>query len=182
MLPQEAQQNIMAYYDDQGLFYDEFQTLEDAYDAFCAWDKFYAFYLSQEILPTASSDDVMYILTDFMSDRGMEGSNELRLCAVFDKETGENIPIEDIFACEPQEIITKLIEICGPGKDAPMDEMKQAFKPEYVVFYPENVEIIFPEEALPEYGLNFGMGIDFENEDLLDLIQPWAVPNEEEKG
>ena len=34
---------------------------------------------------------------------------------------------------------------------------------------------------LAEYGIEHGMGIDFENEDLLDLIQPWAVPNEEVK-
>ena len=181
VLPLEARKKIKAYYDAQGLFYDEFQTLEEAYDAFCTWDKFYAFYLSQEITPIASSDDVIYILTDFTSDRGMEGSTELRICTVFDKKTGDNIPITDIFACESQEIITKLIEISGPDEDTPVDEMKRNFRPEYMVVFPEYLEIIFPEEALPEYGIEHGMGIDFENEDLLDLIQPWAVPNEEVK-
>lgn len=178
-LTEEAREEITAYYDAQGLFYDEFQTLEDAYEAFCTWDKFYAFYLSQEMTPIASSDDVMYILTDFMWDRGMEGSDELRFCAAFDKKTGEEIPMTDIFTCKPEEIFTKMIEICDLGKDAPIDEMKAAFKPEYMVIFPENMEIIFPEEALPEYGLNFGMGIDLDNEALLELIHPWAVPNKE---
>ena len=178
-LPEEAQQNIMAYYEAQGLFYDEFQTLEDAYEAFCTWDKFYAFYLSQEIMLVASSDEVMYILTDFMLDRGMEGTDELRLCAAFDKKTGEEIPMTDIFTCKPEEIFTNLIEICDLGKDDPIEEMKAVFKPEYIVIFPENLEITFPEEVLPEYGMDFGMGIDLDNEALLELIHPWAVPNKE---
>ena len=178
-LPEVAQQNIIAYYDAMGLLYDEFQTLEDAYNAFCTWDKFYAFYLSQEMTPIASSDDVIYILTDFLSDRGMEGTNELRVCAAFDKKTGEEIPATQLFTCEPEEIFGNLIEISQPGKDDPIDEMKEAFGPEYLVFFPEHLEILFPEEALPAYGMSFGMGMDYTNEALLKILQPWAVPNKE---
>ena len=179
-LPEEVQQNVIAYYDAQGLFYDEFQTLQDAYDAYCTWDKFYAFYLSQEIIPTASSDDVIYFLTDFMSDRGLEGTEELRLGAAFDKKTGEFIPVTELFTCKPEAILPKLIEICDLDDAALIAEMEQAFRPEYVVFFPENLEITFPESALPAYGMSSGMGIDFtKNEDLLKLLQPWAVPNKE---
>ena len=178
-LPEVAQQNIVAYYDAKGLLYDEFQTLEDAYNALCTWDKFYAFYLSQETCPIASSDDVIYILTDFLSDRGMEGTNELRLCAAFNKKTGEEIPITDLFTCELEEILTKSMEICKLDKDDPIEEMKKAFRPEYLVFLPECMEITFPINDLPEYGMSFGMGIDYTDEALQGLIQPWAVPNKE---
>ena len=181
-LPEEAQQNVIAYYDAQGLFYDEFQTLQDAYDAYCTWDKFYAFYLSQEIIPTASSDDVIYFLTDFMSDRGYEGTEELRLGAAFDKKTGEFIPVTELFTCKPEEILPKLIEICDLDDAALIEEMEQSFIPEYVVFFPENLEITFPESALPAYGVSSALAIDFtKNEDLLKLLQPWAVPNKEVK-
>lgn len=180
-LNEEAQQNIIAYYDAQGLFYDELQTLEEAYDEYYYSDKFYAYYLSQEITPTASSDDVIYFLTYFMSDKVREGSEELRLGAAFDKKTGEVIPVTDLFACKPEEIITKLIEICDLKDKDPVAEMKEAFKPEYIVFFPECIEIIFPESAMPEYGLDFGMSIDYKNEALQELLQPWAIPNKEAK-
>ena len=61
-------------------------------------------------------------------------------------------------------------------------EMEQSFKPEYVVFFPDYLEVTFPESALPAYGVSSGMGIDFtKNEELQKLLQPWAVPNKEEK-
>ena len=178
-LPEEAQQNVIAYYDAQGLFYDEFQTLQDAYDAYCTWDKFYAFYLSQEIIPTASSDDVIYFLTDFMSDRGYEGTEELRLGAAFDKKTGEFIPVTELFTCKPEELLPKLIEISGLDDAALIEEMEQSFIPEYVVFLPDYLEITFPESALPAYGVSSAMAIDLMDEELLKLLQPWAVPNKE---
>lgn len=181
-LPEEAQQNIMAYYDAQGLLYDEFQTLEDAYDEYYMSDKFYAYYLSQEIVPAASSDDVIYFLTDFMSDRGREGTLELRLGAAFDKKTGEEIHITELFTCDSEEILEKLMEITDLKKYAPIEEMKQVFKVEYVVFFPEYLEITFPEDTLPEYGLSYTMSVDFKNEALLDLLQPRAVPNKEAKS
>ena len=178
-LNEKAQQNVIAYYDAQGLFYDEFQTLQDAYDAYCTWDKFYAFYLSQEIIPTASSDDVVYFLTDFMSDRGYEGTEELRLGAAFDKKTGEVISATELFVCKPEEIIPKLIEICDLDDAELIAEMKQAFRPEYVVFLPDYLEITVPESALPAYGVSSAMAIDLMDEELLKLLQPWAVPNKE---
>ena len=68
------------------------------------------------------------------------------------QKTGEEIPLTELFTCNREEILDKLMEIADLKKYAPIEEMKQAFKPEYVVFYPEYLEITFPEDTLPEFG------------------------------
>ena len=182
-LSQEAQKNIKTYYDEQGVLYDVFATLEDAYDAYCiSKDEFSTFMLSQEMVPTASNDEVIYFLTVVtMPYRGTNSHTELRIGAAFDKDTGEEIPLADLFMRESDELIERFIEICMVDDDALTAEMKSNFKLEYVVFFPDNLEITFPVEALPEYGVSHGMGFDY-NEEVRALLQPWAVPNGREQG
>lgn len=177
-LPQEAQQKIKAYYEAQGLLYDVFETLEDAYDAYCILkDDFSTYFLSQEIVPTASNDEIIYFLTVVTTpDNGANTHQELRLGAAFDKETGEVIPVLDLFACEPEDFIPRFSEICKVDDKALIGEMKANFKPEYVVFFPDNLEITFPADVLSEYGTSFGMGFEYSQE-VCALIQPWAVPD-----
>lgn len=177
-LPQEAQQNIKMYFDEQGIMYDVFATLENAYDAYYILkDKFSAYTLSQEIGPIASSDEVIYYLTIVTTpDFAAHGHAQLRLGVAFDKDTGEVIPTSDLFTCEADELIKQLLEICKVEDEALISEMIENFKLEYMVFFPDNLEITFPAEALPEYGISHGMGFDY-SEEVRALIQPWAVPN-----
>lgn len=176
-LPKEAQQKIKDYYDAQGILYDELQTLEDAYRAYSiAPDSFATYILGQDIAPTASSDEIICFLTCVtMPDGGPHLATELRLGAVFDKETGDVIPAEELFTCERDEIIANLAQLCKLDDPALQAEMEEAFKPEYVIIFPDNLEITFPQGALPEYGTSFGMGFDYSPE-VLELLQPWAVP------
>ena len=177
-LPQEAQQNIKMYFDEQGIMYDVFATLENAYDAYYILkDKFSAYTLSQEIGPIASSDEVVYYLTIVTTpDFAAHGHAQLRLGVAFDKDTGEVIPTSDLFTCEANELIRQLLEICKVEDKALTAEMIENFKVEYVTFSPDYLEITFPAEALPEYGISHGMGFDY-SEEVRALIQPWAVPN-----
>ena len=176
-LSQEAQQNIKAYYDEQGILYDVFETLEDAYDAYyIRKDNFSTYLLSQEMVPTASSDQVIYFLTVVtMPYRGTNTHTELRLGAAFDKATGEVIRPSDLFTCEPDEIIDRFVEISMVDDEVLTAEMKANFKLDYVIFFPDNLEITFPAEALPNHGLSHGMGVDY-TEEVRALIQPWAIP------
>ena len=177
-LSQEAQRNIKAYYDEQGILYDVFATLEDAYGAYYILkDNFSPYLLSQETVPTASSDRVVYFLTVVtMPYRGTNSHTELRLGTAFDKATGEEIRASDLFTCEPGEIIDRLIEISMVDDEALTAEMKANFKLEYVIFFPDNLEITFPAGALPKHGISHGMGFDY-TEEICALLQPWAVPN-----
>ena len=182
-LPEEAQQNIKMYFDEQGILYDVFTTLENAYDAYYILkDEFTTFMLSQEMFPTASNDEVIYFLTVVtMPYRGTNSHTELRIGAAFDKDTGEEIPLADLFMRESDELIERFIEICMVDDEALTAEMKSNFKLEYIVFFPDNLELTFPVEALPEYGVSHGMGFDY-NEEVRALLQPWAVPKGREQG
>lgn len=178
LLPQKAQQNILAYYNAQGILYDEFKVLEEAYTAYqILKDDFQTFTLGQEIVPTASNDEIIYFLTVVtMPDNGPHGDKELRLGAAFDKETGKKIPVLDLFTCEPEEIIPLFAEICKLDDEALISEMKANFRPEYVVFFPDNLEITFPAGVLEVYGTSFAMGFDYGEETYDALLQPWAIP------
>ena len=176
-LPQEAQQNIKKYFDEQGILYDVFATLENAYDAYCiSKDEFSTHMLSQEMVPTASNDEVIYFLTVVTAPDKSYGHAEQRLGAAFNKATGEVIPVSDLFTCEADELIGRFTKICQLQDEALIAEMIKNFKLEYVVFFPDNLEVTFPVEALPEYGISYGMGFDY-SEEVRALLQPWAVPN-----
>ena len=175
-LPEEAQQNIKMYFDEQGILYDVFTTLENAYDAYCiSKDEFSTYMLSQEIVPTASNDEVIYFLTVVTAPDKSYGHAELRLGAAFNKVTGKVIPASDLFTCKVDELIGRFSKICKLQDEALIAEMIENFKLEYIVFFPDNLEITFPVEALPEYGVSHGMGFDY-NEEVRALLQPWAVP------
>ena len=170
-LPEAAQKKIMAYYNAQGLLYDELQTLEDAYGAYLAVENFQTCTLGQEICPSAANEDVIYFLTIASLPK-----TELRLCAAFDKQSGEEIPMEDIFDCPEDEIIVRLAEIAGLSDGALIEEMKSAFKPEYVTVSQNYLEVNFPAGTLPSEEIGLGMGFEYD-EALRMLLQPWAIPS-----
>lgn len=170
-LPEAAQEKIKAYYDAQGLLYDELQTLEDAYDAYLAGENFQTYTLGQEVFPSAVNEEVIYFLTIV----SLQGS-ELRLCAAFDRQTGEEIPMEKIFICEPRELIQRMAEISGITDRTLIEEMMAAFRLDYVTVSQNYLEVNFPAGTLPSEELAFGMGFEY-NQDVCKLIQPWALPN-----
>lgn len=170
-LPETAQEQIRAYYDAKGLLYDELQTLEDAYDAYLAGPDFQTYTLGQEICPSAINEEVIYFLTIV----SLPGS-ELRLCEAFDKKTGEAIPMEEIFTCEPGEFIERLAKIAGIDDETLIEEMTAAFQTEYVTVSQSFLEVNFQAGTLPSEELPFGMGFEY-NEEIRELLQPWAVPS-----
>ena len=170
-LPEAAQEKIGAYYDDQGLLYDEFQTLEDAYDAYLAVENFQTYTLGQEIFPSAVNEEIIYFMTIASLPE-----TEARLCAAFDKQSGEAIPMEEIFTCESGELIQRLAEIAGIDDGALIEEMKAVFKPEYVTVSQNYLEVNFPAGTLSSEEFALGMGFEY-NEDVRELLQPWAVPS-----
>ena len=170
-LPEAAQEKIKVYYDAQGLLYDEIQILEDAYDAYLAWENFQTYTLGQEVCPSAANEEVIYFLTIV----SLPGS-ELRLCTAFDKKTGEPIPMEEIFTCESQELIHRLAQIGGLTDETLIEEMMGAFQTEYVTVSQNFLEVNFPAGILSSEEFALGMGFDY-NEDVCVLFQPWALPN-----
>ena len=171
-LTEPAQENIKAWYHGQGLMYDVHQVLEEAYAAWLVdGDGFQTYTLGQETCPAASNEEVIYFLTIVSRPK-----TELRLCAAFDRETGEAIPMEEIFTCEPREFIQRLAKIAGIDDETLVEEMMEAFQTEYVTVSQNFLEVNFPAGTLPSEELPLGMGFEY-TQDVCELIQPWAIPN-----
>ena len=180
-LSEEAQEKILSYYRDQGILYDEFQVLEDAYDAwYILGGEFSTYSLSQEISPTASNDELIYFLTvATIPDGGPNSYTELRLGGAFRKDTGEPVSQSELFTCAEDEIIRKVAELCRVDDEELIAAMEDSFRPEYLVFFPDNLEIRFPAGTLPGYDTSFSMGLDYSG-DVCALLHGWAVPKYDE--
>lgn len=174
-LSQAAQERISAYYEAQGLLYDAAAQLERAYQAYRADpDSFDDFFLEQSISPTASNDRVIYFCTTLTLPLDGHASTMRNLCAAFDRETGEFLDPWSLFALPPEEAAEALLDAAQIPDSADRQEMLAALPPEHLIFYPEHLEITFPQGTLPGEELTHIVAVDYP--DLEGILQPWAVP------
>ena len=178
-LSQAAQKRISAYYEAQGLLYDAAAQLERAYQAYRADpDGFDSFFLEQTIYPTASNDHVIYFCTTLTLPIDGPTVTSQDLCAAFDRETGEFLDPWSLFTLPPEEAVEALLDAAQITDPASRREMTAAFRPEYLIFCPEHLEICFPQGALPGEELTHILALDYQ--ELEGILQPWAIPWTEE--
>ena len=178
-LPQQAQEKILAFYEAQGLLYDERAELERAYQAYCRWEgpePFSAHILGQEVGPTASGDRVIYFMTSVRSSASGDEMTELRRGDAFDKTTGERIEPEALFTCPPEELSSRLLDLAGITDPAQREAMVSAFDAGNLVFFPEHLELSFPQGSLPGQEHSTLIGLEYE-EGLRGLLVDGAVPH-----
>ena len=180
-LPQEAQDNISAYYQQQGLMYDTQVELERAYQEYRQWENSSPFptqILRQEITPTASAPNVIYFTTTV--DRYIDGgvlSTEAR-CGAFYKDTGEPIALEDLFLCTPDTLIQTILDNSLITDSTQKQEMMEAFRLESLTFQRERLAIYYPDGSLSSE--DAACSYSFAYDDAVTwLMQPWAVPGAE---
>lgn len=68
--------------------------------------------------------------------------------------------------------ILDLSELTEPEQRA---EMEAAFEPECLTFFEDRLEVSFDRGVLPSCEAGFTLVLDLD-EDVLPLLQPWAVP------
>lgn len=178
-LPQQAQEKILAFYEAQGLLYDERAELERAYEAYCRWEgpePFSAHTLGQEIGPTASGDRIIYFMTSVRSSASGNEMTELRRGDAFDKTTGERIEPEALFTCPPEELGSRLLDLAGITDPAQREAMTGAFDAGNILFFPENLELSFSPGSLPGQEHSTLIGLEYE-EGLRELLVEGAVPH-----
>ena len=182
-LPLTAQEAIQAYYDSLGLLYRTYDELENAYAAYLESGRdpsFDSYLVGQETSPCASSDRVIYFLTSVTLPINGSVATEVRLGAAFDRETGEHLSPWDLFACSEEEARQTLLDLAQPsdGTDGLRAEMEAALTPESLIFFPDHLELSFPEGTLPSQSHAFLASVDYET-DLGDILQDWAIPREQ---
>ena len=67
----------------------------------------------------------------------------------------------------------KAADISDPGL---LSEMEAAMKPEYIILFPDALEVAFPQGTLPSQEYSYVVGFDYDKE-LKAVLQPWAVPD-----
>lgn len=176
MMPEAAQENVLAHYAEQGLLYDIEAELERAYADYNENpEEFDSYMLSHSISPSASNDRMIWFLTSVMLPIDGSTGQEIRLGAAFDRETGEHISNFELFTCSEEELLQKLLDAAKLTDADLRAEMEAAFRPEYIIFFPENVEIAFPAGTLPSQEHCYMLGLDVK-EEVRGILQDWAVP------
>ena len=155
-LNETAQEAIKAYYEKQGLLYDVNIELEEAYSQYLRCktnnEQFYDFSINQDVVPASSNDKIICFLTTAIvpnGDLGMRIGQEIRLGAVFNKETGELYNMWDLFYSPKEEAIAQLLQASQITDKQLILEMSSAIKPECIILLTDHLEINFPPGSLP---------------------------------
>lgn len=182
-LDETAQSNVLKFYDNQGLLYDVQAELDKAYDDYLEKEdssEFNSYMIRQDIVPTASNETVMYFLTSVLLPIDDNHGYEYRIGAAFDRKTGQAISNWDLFCCSPEEVKQKILDIAGVTDITLREEMEMAFKSEYIILFPSNLEVCFPQGTLPSQENSYMLGLDYDDK-LCDIINQWAIPQSSEE-
>ena len=180
-LSEAAKLHVTTFYEKRGKLYDLQAELERAWTAYQADPTaFSSFWVSQDSSPAASSEKVFYFRTDLTRTVSGNIVQTTTLCDAFDRETGANIPLADLFVCPEEELGKKLLDLAEKGGTGPADpvvkgEMEAAFRMEFLSFTQDDLCLYFPQGTLPSQEGNYLVTVKF-TEDCKALLQPWAVP------
>ena len=181
-LNEPARRKIIQYYSERGLLYDTDTQLALAYTAYQnrnAEEAFDGQSASQDSYPTFSNARIIAFVTSLYTatEKAREGTFS-QYGEVFDRETGENLDNLDLFTCPRDEVISRLLDLCFVGNDKTLrPAMESAFQSEYLVFFPEEVDLVFPAGTLRSEP--YGYIISFDYEDLGGLLHDWVIPDRE---
>lgn len=175
-LTEEAKENILAFYEAQGILYDLPAQLERAWAAYKEEGQGFELYtLGQEVNRCAENSSTLWLITTVTLPLGGRVITEEPLCAAFDKASGEALAADDLFTCTGDELAAALLDAAGVTDEPRRSEMLAAFDESRVVFRPDVLEVFYPEGAVPSEETALILGLDYTDE-VKALLQPRALP------
>ena len=178
-LPEATAKAISAYYEDLGLLYDLETEVEGAYQEYltCQTEKteFSSRLLEQSTSLCASNERVGYFLTSVILPLGGQYAMEYQVGAAFDRETGEVIPVWDLFTLPEEDVKALIVEKFAPRSKAEEAEMLEKLTADYLVFQPGALTVSFPYGVLATELYTSVVGIDYG--ELTGVLHDWAVPD-----
>ncbi len=175
-LTEAAKENILAFYEAQGILYDLPAQLERAWAAYSEADEgFEPYTLGQEVNLCAENDSTLWFVTKVTLPLGGRVVTEEQFCAAFDKATGERLAAEDLFTCTGDELAAALLDAAGITDEPKRSELLAAFDESRVVFRGEALEVFYPAGAVPSEETAGILGLDYTDE-VKALLQPRALP------
>lgn len=174
-----AQEKVLAFYEEQGLLYDEITHLLRAY-AFYQNDpqNFQSLLAGQAVSPCYGNETIISFLTTVTEPISPGHIDELQLCHTFDRNTGERISNYDLFTVPPEELLRLLLDHAGyeNWENAPsIEEMQAALQPEYIHLSQNHISIMFPTGSLPSQEHRYGFGLSIFGQEW-NALQDWAQP------
>ena len=175
-LTEAAKENILAFYEAQGILYDLPAQLERAWAAYSEADEgFEPYTLGQKVNLCAENDSTLWFVTKVTLPLGGRVVTEEQFCAAFDKATGEALTVEELFTCTGDELAAALLDAAGITDEPKRSELLAAFDESRVVFRGEALEVFYPEGTVPSEETALILGLDYTDE-IKALLQPRALP------
>ena len=183
-LTSEARAKISKYFKEQGLIYDVKEGLEKSYKEYCESknkNSYEGYTIMQDLNCTGGNEDVIYFTTSTVEpklnmpiEEGREHT-ENSICTTFHCKTGEVIDNLELFSCDREEVLDKLLEVSEISDKETINEMKKVFSSKNIVMQDENIQVYFESGVLPseEYTTIFTV----QYSDLQDILYSWAIPN-----
>ena len=178
-LSEPVREKIRRYYEEQGLLYDEAAELERAYAVYLEQgDHFRASSLEQNVSPCGSSERVIYFQTNVITPLDYdEGTGTQRtICNAFDRRTGEEIDIRNLFGVPWEEVRRRIPALADWEIDpAAAAQMVEKLEPEYLIFQSDSLSVWFPAGTLEGEEYAYGFSVDYSAAPE-GFFQPWAIP------
>lgn len=184
-LKEEVKTRILTYMEEHIALYDVTEELEKAYAVYrtkTEQKEFDTPLLNQETFLQASNDRMLYfIVNGTVSEQG-EHTTEIGMGMAFDRETGEPVEMWDLFRCTREELVQTILK-CSKISDPVLEqEMFEALRPEYILFYPNTLEVRFPNGTLPskeEKDQSYAsFAFDWSEKAIKEIVYEWAIPKE----
>lgn len=183
-LTETARKQVLAYYEQRGLLYDEQAELEKVY-ALCRKQDggFLSGVVEQSVSPFAFSDRVMYFLTTVTLPTGDENGNLVfskSFVDAFDRETGTRIDPWSLFTVPKDTVIQMLLDKGGVEDPALRAEMMAVSWDRRIALSSDGLSVQFERGTLPSQMYSTGFGFDYDD-DIKGIIQDWAMPKSQDQ-
>ena len=171
-----ARKAIRSYYNEQGRLYDVKELLQSAYTAWQADKKHFSeWYVEQSTYTTAQNEKLLWLCTEQVLPAASQESTATYTSVIFERTTGEQMEVWSLFRVSEDEAKAALLRTVQD--DAERAALLQALNAEWVIFYPDHVEVCFPAGSVE--GQSFDLQVATDLSELTGILQTWAVPQAE---
>lgn len=184
-LNETARRQVLAYYDQRGLLYDERAELEKVYALYReSGTGFVSGWVDQSVSPAACNHRLIYLLTTVTLPTGEESGHlvyETRLSDAFDRETGAHIDTWELFTA-PKDVVVKALLDAGGVEDPTLRaEMETIPWDGRITIDTDSLSVWFEAGTLPSQPNSTGFWVGYD-QGIRDLVQDWAIPESREQS
>ena len=174
----EVQDKIRAHYEELGYFFDTEYQVERAWAEYNKLGKpkdFRAYVLHQSTSCSFYNERAVFYSTCVTLSDSAHRRYDKYFHAVFDRETGEQIPMWSLFKPDESMMRQWLLIHLEPIDMEWRATLAESLEPEWISFGSDFLYILIPLDALPEGKGPLQAGLSYD-EELTAMLQDWVLP------